>query len=256
MKYNLLNRRELEIINKRNLQYPLQIAEKDYFLSVVSKIIYNSPLRDKLVFKGGTAIHHCCLPQYRFSEDLDFTSLDKTVTLKQVKEVLESEDFLEVKEDYVSESTIKIERLKYIGPLSFPNSLKVEIDCAQNVVLPAKPVIYKNVWRVDTKVNVMDEREICAEKIRAASDRARYRDFYDLLLLFEKFKFNIEDIVKLIKQKEIRKPITQDSIMKNWMVAKKEKGEDVSRIYYSSDVQDDIIQVLIQKLRINIYKNN
>ena len=252
MKYNLLNRRELEIINKRNFQYPLQIAEKDYFLSVVSKIIYNSSLRDKLVFKGGTAIHHCYLPQYRFSEDLDFTSLDKAITLEQIKEVLEAQDFLEVKEDYVSKSTIKINRLKYIGPLSFFNSLKVEIDYTQNVVLPAKQAIYKNIWKVETKVNVMDVREICAEKIRAVSERARYRDFYDLSLLFENFKFNIKEIVELVKQKEIRKPLVPDSIMNNWTVAKKEKGEDVSRIYYAKDISDESIQNLIKKVKVNM----
>ena len=32
-------------------------------------------LAESLVFKGGTALHHCYLPQHRFSEDLDFTSL-------------------------------------------------------------------------------------------------------------------------------------------------------------------------------------
>lgn len=30
---------------------------------------------------------------------------------------------------------------------------------------------------------VMDIREMCAEKIRAANERARYRDFYDLYML-------------------------------------------------------------------------
>ena len=69
-----LNRAQLEIINRRALRYPLRIAEKDYFLALAIQRISQSPLKDKLVFKGGTAIHHCYLPQYRFSEDLDFTS--------------------------------------------------------------------------------------------------------------------------------------------------------------------------------------
>ena len=54
-----LTKRELEVINRKKLGYPLAIAEKDYFLAIVSKIIYDSSLRDKLVFKGGTALHHC-----------------------------------------------------------------------------------------------------------------------------------------------------------------------------------------------------
>ena len=127
----LLNKSDLSILNKQALKYKLADAEKDYFLAIVSQIIYDSPLRDRIVFKGSTAIHHCYLPQSRFSEDLDFTSLDKTITLEEVKSVFEPWDFLEIKEDYVSNATIKIERLKYTGPLGLPNSLKVEIDFIQ-----------------------------------------------------------------------------------------------------------------------------
>lgn len=248
----LLNKSDLSILNKRTLKYKLANAEKDYFLAIISKIIYDSPLRDKLVFKGGTAIHHCYLPQTRFSEDLDFTSLDKSITLEEVKTVLESQDFLEVKDEYMSKATIKIDRLKYTGPLGLPNSLKVEIDYLQNVALPAKIVSYKNAWKVETKVRVMDIKEICAEKIRAASDRARYRDFYDLRLLFDALPFDIKEITELIKQKEIRKPITQGSILNNWKVAMKEKEEGLSRIYYAKNISDADIEKLIRKLKINV----
>ena len=77
----LLNKSDLSILNKRTLRYKPAEAEKDYFLALVSKIIYRSSLKDKLVFKGGTAIHHCYLPQTRFSEDRDFTSIDPSITL-------------------------------------------------------------------------------------------------------------------------------------------------------------------------------
>ena len=50
-----LTRRQLEIINRRTLRYPLQIAEKDYFLALAIQQLYHSPLKDKLIFKGGTA---------------------------------------------------------------------------------------------------------------------------------------------------------------------------------------------------------
>jgi len=172
MKFNLLNRRELEIINRNNYKYPLAIAEKDYFLALVSKIIYESNLREKVIFKGGTAINHCYLSQTRFSEDLDFSSIDKSITFEDVKSALDSQDFMEIKDFYLSKATIKIERLKYNGPLGQPNSLKVEIDFLQNVILPAKDIPYKNIWNIETNVKVMDCREICAEKIRATSDRA------------------------------------------------------------------------------------
>lgn len=247
---NLLTKSDLSILNKRSLNYKLADAEKDYFLAIVSKIIYESPLRGKLVFKGGTALHHCYLPQSRFSEDLDFTSLDKSITLEEVKAVLGSQDFLEIKKDFVSDATIKIERLKYSGPLGLPNSLKVEIDFLQNVALPAKDISYENPWRIKAKVKVMDIKEICAEKIRATSERARYRDFYDLVLIFEKFKFDIKDIKELILQKEIRNPITQDLIIKNWSFAKKEREQELERIYYLGNVSETAVEKIIEKFKI------
>ncbi len=44
--------------------------------ALVLLIIYNSSLKDKLIFKGGTAIHHIYLDQLRFSEDLNFSSVE------------------------------------------------------------------------------------------------------------------------------------------------------------------------------------
>lgn len=252
MNVALLTKTELSILNKRSFKYKLADAEKDYLLAVVSKVIFNSPLKKKLVFKGGTAIHHCYLDQTRLSEDLDFTSLDKAITVGEVKAVLEKYDFLEVIDDYLSEATIKIGRLKYSGPLGQPNSLKVEIDFKQNVVLPVKPIAYRNVWKVKTSVNVMDVREICAEKIRAASDRARYRDFYDLILLFEHCKFNINEVKNLIRQKEIRKPISSRSMLENWNIAKKEIERGISRVYYAKEINDQEVKKLVQRINVNI----
>jgi len=249
-----LTKRELEVINRKNLEYPLAIAEKDYFLAIVSKIIYNSPLRDKLVFEGGTALYHCYLDQMRFSEDLDFTSLDRSIKLENVKKMFEPYDFLEVKKEYTSNATIKLERLTYNGPLSQPNSLKVEIDFIQNVILPAKDLEYKNVWKVDTKVRVMDVREIVAEKIRATSDRARYRDFYDLFQIFKKYKTDLREITELIKQKEVRKPISQESMLANWEIAKQEKSGELQRIYYSEEVADIEIEKMLKGMSIEAIK--
>lgn len=251
---SLLAKQDLSLLNKRSLKYKLADAEKDYMLAIVSKIIYDSILRDKLVFKGGTAIHHCYVPQLRFSEDLDFTSLDKSIGIEEVKAVLESQDFLEVKKHNVSKATIKIERLNYAGPLGLPNFLKVNIDFLQNVVLPAREMEYKNAWGVKTEVKIMDIKEICAEKIRATSDRARYRDFYDLFSVLRDFKLNIQEIIELIKQKEIRQSITRASILANWKIAKMEKQKEVARIYYLKAVSDSDIEKMINSLGINKIK--
>ena len=249
-----LTKRELELINRKNIAYPLAVAEKDYFLAIVSKIIYDSPLRKKLVFKGGTALHHCYLSQLRFSEDLDFTAIDKSITIEDVKAIFEQNDSLSIKKEYVSPSTIKIEKLQYRGPLGLPGSLKLEIDYLQNVVLPAKVLVYKNAWKVRTKVCVMDIREICAEKIRATSDRARYRDFYDLAMLFRNYQFDIREIIELIQQKEIRQPIAKKSILSNWRFARKDKKQEERIVYYSETVDEKEIEEILAKLLFEVIK--
>lgn len=55
---------------------PQYVVEKDYALSYLLWGIMQVPaLRDTLVFKGGTCLRKAYFPGYRFSEDLDFTSL-------------------------------------------------------------------------------------------------------------------------------------------------------------------------------------
>jgi predicted nucleotidyltransferase component of viral defense system len=97
MTITLLPKYELVLKNKQSFNYNLAVAEKDYFLTIASKVINESELSRRLVFKGGTAIHHCYLPQSRFSEDLDFSCSDNSVSLEEVKKVLTSQPFFEVK---------------------------------------------------------------------------------------------------------------------------------------------------------------
>lgn len=119
MKIDLITRSQLEVINKKELRYPLADAEKDYFLAVILKIIYNSFLGELLVFKGGTAIYHCYLDQFRFSKDLDFTAL-QPIEPSKIKETLEEYEFLKVKN--LKEKKYGLDfSLQYRGMLPLPN---------------------------------------------------------------------------------------------------------------------------------------
>lgn len=54
---------------------PKSTIDKDWALGHFLAAIYSDPeLREILVFKGGTCLRKCWFPDYRFSEDLDFTS--------------------------------------------------------------------------------------------------------------------------------------------------------------------------------------
>lgn len=244
----MITRQQLQLINRRTLQYPLDIAEKDYYLTEAIKMISESPLGAQIVFKGGTALHHCYLPQYRFSEDLDFTSQNRDLSLEKVVAALEETGQFSVKKRYESFATLKIERLWYAGLLAQPGAIKVEIDRKQNVVLPPILRPYANVWGIPVMVQTMDLQEIAAEKIRAAATRVRYRDFYDLYLILQTAGIDVQEAVALLRHKEIRAPISQAHIAQNWQQAQSEADDDLRSIYCSRPVEHRDITDLIAHL--------
>ena len=96
----------------------------------------------------------------------------------------------------------------------------------------------------------MDIREIFAEKLRAMSDRARYRDFYDFYLISKKYNLDIAKTIKLVKHKEIRKPISKESIIWNWKIASEQKKDEINLIYYRQIVfnNEQVIEKLLKDL--------
>lgn len=237
MKIDLINRAQLSLFNKNSLRYPLAVAEKDYFLAIVLQIIYSSKLKDALVFKGGTAIHHLYLNQLRFSEDLDFQTTGK-ITEDDLKEVFVPYDFLEIVKSYQSDFTLKIERLKFTGPLGQANSIKLDVDLTQDLILPAGKVEYKNVYGVPVTVSAMAVKEICAEKVRAVNERARYRDFYDLAMVMKTNGFDSNEILEILEKKELRKPLGKDSILENVEIAMEAKRSGAESLYYREEMDD------------------
>lgn len=237
MKIDLLSRDQLSIINKNGLRYPLAEAEKDYFLAIVLKILYTSHLQDRLVFKGGTALNHLYLDQLRFSEDLDFATIGP-VSLPDLEEVFGEYDFLEIKKASPSEYSLKIDRLKFIGPLGQANSLKVDIDLTQPVLLGARPIAYRNLYGVEVDVLGMQLVEICAEKVRALNERTRYRDFYDLTMALRMSQVEPVLITEVLKDKELRKELDPVRIMDNFEIAQDAKTGGSENLLYRKELTE------------------
>jgi predicted nucleotidyltransferase component of viral defense system len=120
------------------------------------------------------------------------------------------------------------------------------VDFTQNIVLEPRKIDYNNHWGVNIIVNVMDMLEICAEKIRAMSGRARYRDFYDQYMILKNFDIRVSEVIDLVKIKEIRQTISPEHIQNNWEIAKQEKSYDNQRIYYKEVIQDSDIEKMLK----------
>ena len=119
------------------------VLERDYCLAWFLCALAQSDLRELLAFKGGTALKRCYFPEYRFSEDLDFTLLS-TTTFEDIQKRLESV-YAAVKEgsgisfafdrkDTNSHTNSHTFYLKYTGPLPSSNDVKVDITIREDIV--------------------------------------------------------------------------------------------------------------------------
>jgi predicted nucleotidyltransferase component of viral defense system len=192
----------------REFNLPVTTIEKDYVLGwLLAGIQNDNELFEKWIFKGGTCLKKCYFETYRFSEDLDYTltdnnHIDEKFLTDRFKNI--SKWIYEVMGIEIIEDTIRFEiyqnndgkttvegRLNYIGSLQRRNNsyrIKLDLTAAEILVLP--PVL-QNVHhpysdRLSHKIKAFcyNFSEVFAEKIRALSERARPRDLYDVIHLY------------------------------------------------------------------------
>lgn len=198
---------EIQQIANRLVLRDTQI-EKDYVIGwVLRGISENNYLNSNLAFKGGTALRKAYFPDYRLSEDLDFTALDKIETTKF------NENIQSVNNWIYEESRIKLDiedetehqtgnfnfYLSYTGPLGGSGkNIKVDISCDEVICEQPKHIEILNEYsdlQDKYQLLVYPLSEIIAEKMRSVMQRTMPRDLYDLWYLFEMERLNIEDYV-------------------------------------------------------------
>ena len=185
-----------------------EVVEKDYVIGWALWGIGSDPdLADWWAFKGGTCLKKCYLGDYRFSEDLDFTSLpDGTVSAAEVLPALtrmlqrvsdESGIDFQSREPRFGmrdNGTSAEGRIYYRGPRGAREVSRIKLDVtiadAERVVSPTvrRPVSHKYPDDLPEPVSVRcyGLEEIFAEKVRALGDRCLPRDLYDVVNLFRR----------------------------------------------------------------------
>lgn len=199
----MITRQELMDLARLSHFKPYQ-QEKHYIQTIILNSIY-SAITDELVFKGGT----CLLFFYglnRFSEDLDFTmvkELDSKKLISIIKKDLENlginHKISDLKETPLSLSF----KIGAEGPL-FNKEIErcfVRIDISkreevENVKTIELKTNYKEI--IGFSMNVMSEKEILSEKVRALLTRNQARDLFDFYFLLAK---NTEWDIDLINKK-------------------------------------------------------
>ena len=204
---------------------PANTIEKDYVLNWLLDGIANSPtLNDKWIFKGGTCLKKCYFEEYRFSEDLDFTIIEKNHIneaflldeFKKISEWIYENSGIEMPEDGMSFEEYKNPRgeisiegiMPYKGPMQRRgNNPTVKLDLTHDELMINKPDVRKiHHPYSDTKsmqIQTYSIEEIFAEKLRALVERLRPRDLYDVIHLHgdKRWKPNQKIVRETLKKK-------------------------------------------------------
>lgn len=94
-----------------------------------------------------------------------------------------------------------INRLKYVGPLNYANSVKVDISFRESVHLAPFDLGAVSPYGEDLRLQVMQPTEIAAEKLRAITMRQALRDVYDLWIIAEHQLADTETVAALTPTK-------------------------------------------------------
>ena len=194
----MVSKDDIITIAKRE-RLPLGIIEKDFILTFTLKKIYESELKNKLVFKGGTALHKLYLHK-RMSIDLDFTGLESIDTDKLKKLIEDKEINSKIKDINETNNSIKIV-LSYTSVLEYKNNIIIDISRREKPILSLINKKMKSYYFKDIEILTFQLEELIAEKIRAIMQRNKPRDYLDIYYMLGKKDFDIKRSFEISKQK-------------------------------------------------------
>jgi len=193
------------MIEKRLVQWyaadggvDLDIAEREIVLAYVLRILSDKGLLSYLAFKGGTAIRKLYLGGTgRFSLDLDFTATGDvapdTLVLDLVgilhEQTYHGLTFVIPSPDYYATDDSCGAEVTYRHDWATSGRFGVQISFRAQPLLPVQPTPLRRERYFDwmevepPDVPALDLHEVIGEKIRAAAQRTRVRDLYDLYQL-------------------------------------------------------------------------
>jgi len=177
-----------------------QQIEKDYVISwILQGIAKHEELSVRIVFKGGTVLKKVYFPEYRFSEDLDFTLITNETTNDQIfawfSAVFEyirraANIPLVLLEDNEHEDGGINSYIGFVGPLGgLGANKKVKVDISREENLVQSPVVRKTFFTYSDlaphSLLCYTLEEILVEKLRSVMQRMQARDLYDIWYLLD-----------------------------------------------------------------------
>ena len=216
----------------RSSRVPLDVAERDVVLTYVLKVLSESILQ-RLAFKGGTCLKKMYFGSSgRFSMDLDFTSLNMSLENLQseLKQLLDERNHFginfKIAEENVRTGAGACEQ-SYIAVIGYSHGWNAgefmfEVSYREKPLLsldelPLLDEMYFKFCEFPRfPVQCLQKEELIAEKLRAAFQRFRGRDLYDLYLFSDRhFDKGLVKKFAVIKCWSVREPFSPQELLNN-----------------------------------------
>ncbi len=212
-----------------------EVIDKDWVLGHLLNAFYSfDENKSFFIFKGGTCLKKCYFKDYRFSEDLDFTLLNRNfnvdkgfinrITKKASEDTGIKFSLVDLKSQVHNDIQQGYEiKIRFWGANHKPNtlippparwqtSIKLDISFSESVL--EKPVNkkifhpYSDSLQINEIVPVYSMSEIISEKLRSLIQRNRPRDIYDIwYIINSNIDINKSDIINLLMRKANSKGI-------------------------------------------------
>ena len=190
----------------------------------IVEIFSDDFLRERLAFRGGTALHKLYLnPQPRYSEDIDLVQIKPEPikeTLARLQSRLEFVGPASVAQKK-GNNTLRFRFESEIPPVQ-PLKLKVEINCREhfNVMgLKEFPFATESDWfSGSTDIVTYGIEELLGTKLRALYQRRKGRDLYDLYKAYQEQRPDSQQIIDVYRKYiafSVDNPPTRKQFLRN-----------------------------------------
>lgn len=179
-------------------------VEQDLVIERALVEIYSNPfLKERLAFRGGTALHKLYLsPSARYSEDIDLVQLNAEPFGPII-------DILREQLSFLGKPAIKQKQhnntltYRFDTEGGIPSKLKIEVNCREHFTVygikEAKLVLNSDWYKGDVSIPTYDLTELLGTKMRALYQRKKGRDLFDLHYAITQSNPDVEKIVNAWK---------------------------------------------------------
>lgn len=192
-----------------------KVIEKDYVITWILLALADSGLKEFLAFKGGTSLKKIYFPDYRYSEDLDFTLRKEIANKELLARLNKTLDTLAKEQGFqFAVPPEKIEEradsltayINFVGPLQArlgSRSIKVDFTLSEKLIFPleSKEIHSPYSDAVQKSFATYSLEEILVEKLCAIIGRTEPRDIYDVNYLFGVDDIDFHNIPDAFREK-------------------------------------------------------